>query len=338
MNQSGLEETLKAAAARRFETTPPTPISAPGPAVPSTAAVAMPAAAEKPQQQQKWNSKNLGLRLAADAISAASAAILITPIISIIDRYAPPPRSPQPSPETNPPRPLSSIMENASGRHPLLTSLRSSLTTLLRHPQTLLLSRPFALIFLLYGGTYTTANALDTLTSTLHAHPASHVTSGPSKFLASSTANIGLCIYKDQVFARLFGPAGAVPRPVALPTYALFAARDCLTIFASFNVPPVLGPVLARGLGTDGERGRMLAQFAAPAAVQVVSTPVHLWGLDVYNRPSGGEGTGWRGRWEAVRRNWGVSTMARVCRIVPAFGVGGVVNFRMRRGLMERLE
>lgn len=54
----------------------------------------MPAAADKPQQQQKWNTKNLGLRLAADAISAASAAILITPIISIIDRYPPPLPSP----------------------------------------------------------------------------------------------------------------------------------------------------------------------------------------------------------------------------------------------------
>ncbi|KAK1834252.1 hypothetical protein QBC39DRAFT_252594 [Podospora conica] len=275
---------------------------------------------QQPKQEQKWNTKNLGLRLAADAVSAASAAILITPIISIIDR---------------------SIMENASGRQPLLTSLRTSLTSLLRSPQTLLLSRPFALIFLLYGGTYATANALDTATSTAQHLPASHVTSGPTKFAASSTANIGLCIYKDQVFARLFGPAGGgVARAVALPTYALFAARDCLTIFASFNVPPLLGPVLARRLGEEGQRwveGQTLAQFAAPAAVQLVSTPVHLLGLDIYNRP-GTAGGGWRGRWEAVRRNWGVSTAARVCRIVPAFGVGGVVNFKMRRALMERLE
>jgi hypothetical protein len=229
-------------------------------------------------------------------------------------------------------------MENASGRQPLLTSLRTSLTSLLLRPQTLLFSRPFALIFLLYGGTYATANTLDTATSTLRALPASHVTSGTAKFAASSTANIGLCIYKDQVFARLFGPAGGVPRAVALPTYALFAARDCMTIFASFNVPPLLGPVLARRLGEEGQRwasGQTLAQFAAPAAVQLVSTPVHLLGLDIYNRPGT---TGWRGRWEAVRRNWGVSTMARVCRIVPAFGVGGVVNFRVRRRLMERLE
>jgi hypothetical protein len=99
MNESGLE-LLKSAAAsaatRRFETTPPAPISAPSP-VPSTA-VAMTAAAgsvDKQQKpQQKWNTKNLGLRLAADALSATSAAILITPIISIIDRYPPTPSQP----------------------------------------------------------------------------------------------------------------------------------------------------------------------------------------------------------------------------------------------------
>ncbi len=34
----------------------------------------------------KWNTKNLGLRLGADLISAASAAVLVAPIISIIDR------------------------------------------------------------------------------------------------------------------------------------------------------------------------------------------------------------------------------------------------------------
>ena len=35
---------------------------------------------------RKWNTKNLGWRLGADAISAASAAVLVAPIISIIDR------------------------------------------------------------------------------------------------------------------------------------------------------------------------------------------------------------------------------------------------------------
>ncbi|KAK0715526.1 hypothetical protein B0H67DRAFT_601056 [Lasiosphaeris hirsuta] len=264
-----------------------------------------------------WNTKNLGLRLGADAVSAASAAVLISPIISIIDR---------------------SIMENASGRRTLGDSLRTSLKNLVLRPHHLIFSKPFALIFMLYGGTYFTANAVDTATSTVQNHPVTLVTSGTSKFAASSAANIGLCIYKDQVFARLFGPAGMVPRPVALPTYALFAARDCMTIFASFNVPHLLGPVLTARLGDEVQRyasGQTLAQFAAPAAVQLVSTPVHLLGLDIYNRPAVAGGLAERRA--AVRRNWTVSTAARICRIVPAFGVGGVVNHKVRMGLMERL-
>ncbi|KAH6856047.1 hypothetical protein B0I37DRAFT_67257 [Chaetomium sp. MPI-CAGE-AT-0009] len=265
----------------------------------------------------KWNTKNLAQRLGADFLAAASAAVLVAPIISIIDR---------------------SIMENASGRRPLVESLKSSFQTLFRTPHRIILSKPFALIFALYGGTYLTANTLDTATSTARGLPATHVSSGTAKFAASSAANIGICIYKDQVFARLFGPPGMAPRAVALPTYALFAARDCLTIFASFNVPPLLGPVLARRVGDDVQRyvsGHTMAQFAAPAAVQLVSTPLHLWGLDVYNRPQ--VAAGWRDRWAVVSKNWAVSTAARICRIVPAFGVGGVVNYKVRRGLMEKL-
>lgn len=229
-------------------------------------------------------------------------------------------------------------MENASARRSLAESLKSSFLTLLRTPHRIVFSKPFGLILAVYGGTYLTANTLDTATSTVRAQPATHVTSGTAKFAASSAANIGIGIYKDQVFVRLFGPPGLAPRPVTLPSYALFAARDCLTIFASFNVPPLLGPVLSRRLGDDVQRyvsGQAMAQFAAPAMLQLASTPLHLWGLDVYNRP--GVAGGWRERWAAVSKNWAASTAARVCRIVPAFGVGGVVNYKVRRGLMEKL-
>ncbi|KAB5576409.1 hypothetical protein GE09DRAFT_1170047 [Coniochaeta sp. 2T2.1] len=275
-------------------------------------------------QPTKWNTKNLGLRLGADAVSASCAAGMVAPIIAIIDQ---------------------SIMENASGRSPLLTSLKSSFRRLLFHPTTILTSKPFALIFMLYGGTYLTANTLDTAVSTTSSHPLppTHVTSGTSKFVASSAANIGLCIYKDNVFVRLFGPPGVVPRSVPLSALSLFAVRDCLTIFASFNVPPVLGPALEKRLSGEVQRwasGTTMAQFAAPAAVQLVSTPLHLLGLDLYNRPvgtGGSQGPGWRERWEIVRKNWGVSAAARICRIVLPFGVGGVVNMKVRKGLMERL-
>lgn len=233
-------------------------------------------------------------------------------------------------------------MENASGRASLRDSVKSSLRALLLRPHTMLLSKPVALIFLTYGGTYLTANTIDTVTSTLRNKPAAHVTSGAAKFAASSAANIGLGIYKDQVYARMFGPAGAVVRSVPAASYALFTARDCITIFASFNVPMLLGPRVTALMGADASNivsGQTVVQFAAPAAIQVLSTPPHLLGLDLYNRPrcartglpTPGE------RWAQVRKNWGISVAARLCRIVPAYGAAGVVNVKVRKSLMDKL-
>ncbi|CAK7264171.1 hypothetical protein SEPCBS119000_000862 [Sporothrix epigloea] len=287
-----------------------------------------------PQHNAARNTRHLGLRLTADAVSGFTAASLVAPIIAIIDR---------------------SIMENASGANTLAGSLRSSFTTLFRHPQQILRSKPFFLICLLYGGTYFTANAIDTASSTAHNLPASHVTAGAAKFAASSATNIGLCIYKDQVFVRMFGPPGAIPRPVPLPSYMLFALRDCMTIFASFNIPPRLGPLLNERFGMGDASatnallrnlsGQTVAQFAAPALTQFVSTPVHLLGLDLYNRAwqkagavNGTGPTTWFDRFATVRKMSFASSVARIGRIVPAYGVGGVVNMKMRKALMTRLE
>lgn len=52
--------------------------------------VPMTAAAEEPQA---WNTKNLGLRLATDAVSGFSAASMVAPLIAVIDKYAPSPAS-----------------------------------------------------------------------------------------------------------------------------------------------------------------------------------------------------------------------------------------------------
>lgn len=229
-------------------------------------------------------------------------------------------------------------MQNASGQNTLKNSLKSSVTAFLLRPHNLIFSKPFGLICLLYGGTYFTANTVDTMSATIQNKPASYVTSGTAKFAASSTANVGLCLFKDQAFARLFGPGGP-PRPVPLPSYALFTLRDCLTIFASFNVPPLLGPLISRNLSAEVQKslsGQTVAQFLAPATVQIFSTPLHLLGLDLYNR--GGKGVSWEDRWAIVKKNWAVSAAARICRIVPAFGVGGVVNSKVRKGFMGRLE
>jgi hypothetical protein len=229
-------------------------------------------------------------------------------------------------------------MQNASGQAALGKSIRTSVTAFLLRPHSLIFSTPYALVCMLYGGTYFTANSIDTLTATVQNKSASHVTSGTLKFAASSTANVGLCLFKDQAFARLFGPGGP-PRPVPFPSYTLFALRDCLTIFASFNLPPLLGPVINQKMGKELEKrlsGQTVAQFLAPASIQIISTPLHLLGLDLYNR--GQKSITWGDRWQIVRKNWAVSVAARVCRIVPAFGFGGVVNGKLRKTMISRLE
>lgn len=131
------------------------------------------------------------------------------------------------------------------------------------------------------------------------------------------------------------GGAGAAKGGIPPITYALFAARDMLTVFASFNVPPRLAPLLPLPSTFENYASRAsTAQFLAPAAVQAISTPLHLLGLDLYNRP----GVSTSERVSRVVRDWGKSFGARVCRIVPAFGVGGVVNTRVRGTWMRELE
>ncbi|KAK5939546.1 hypothetical protein PMZ80_007924 [Knufia obscura] len=275
---------------------------------------------------QSWNTNKLGLRLGADAGSAATASLLVAPVITIIDQ---------------------AIVRKAATSTSISASLLAATKSALLRPHGFLLSRPFLLIFSLYYGTYFTANTIDTLTSTIENKKANNVTSGPTKFAATSAVNMSLCVYKDSQFAKLFGastsssPASKIPKL----SYALFACRDSLTIFASFNLPTIIAPRLAelppsvkekfsRILSTESGRTNT-AQFLAPAAMQVFSTPLHLLGLDLYNRQGK---LGFPERALQITKNWASCSFARMGRIIPAFGVGGVVNSNMRGGMMTRLE
>ncbi|KAI9859937.1 MAG: hypothetical protein M1824_003525 [Vezdaea acicularis] len=267
---------------------------------------------------KRWNTNNLGLRFGSDALSAACAAGGVVPIITLIDR---------------------AIFENASGRAPLMTSVLSSLKQILFRPYTFFFSKPFGLVFALYGSTYLTANTVDTLTSTVENLPSNTTTKGATKFFAASTVNMTICMFKDAKFAQLFGAASA-PRSITKVSYALFAMRDSATVFASFNAPSMIAPNLP--VSEAWEKSVMsrqsTAQIFAPAVMQLLSTPFHLLGIDIYNRPRGTQGVGWRERAQKVRKDYLTSTVARMCRIVPAFGIGGVVNLHVRQKLLLGLD
>lgn len=225
-------------------------------------------------------------------------------------------------------------MENASGKQPLMTSIKGSVLKMLTRPHVFFTGKPFALILMVYGGTYLSANFLDTFKSTVKNQPASKTTSGPSKFVATSASNVGLTMIKDSQFTKMFGTVSA--RPVPPATYTLFAIRDAMTIFASFNLPPILAPNMPIPGAAEKYISRAsAAQFLAPAAIQFISTPFHLYGLDLYNRNGG---TSFSDRINKVRLDWIKSSLARICRILPAFGFGGVVNNSLRKKFQTQLE
>ena len=238
-------------------------------------------------------------------------------------------------------------MRKAATSTSISASLLAASKSAVLRPHGFLLSRPFLLIFSLYYGTYFTANTIDTLASTMENKKADNVTSGPTKFAATSAVNMSLCVYKDSQFARMFGNTSSSSPAARIPklSYALFACRDSLTIFASFNLPTIIAPRLAelppsvkeklsRMLSTESGRANT-AQFLTPAAMQVFSTPLHLLGLDLFNRQGR---LGFSERALQVTKNWAACSFARMGRIVPAFGVGGVVNSNMRGNLVRGLE
>ncbi|KAF3149397.1 hypothetical protein TWF569_005036 [Orbilia oligospora] len=225
-----------------------------------------------------------------------------------------------------------SIIENASGKRRLTASIRDSIAQLVTKPQAFFLSRTFGLVAMVYAGTYIVANTTDTFIAYKKGNEGiTEVTAGTAKFAGTSSTNILLTLVKDRNFARMFG--NGISKPIPLPTYALFCARDCLTILFSFNIPPVLSQVLPDNVG--GLSSLSTAQVLAPAGCQFLSTPLHLLGLDLYNR---GAKLGVKDRFQAVSANYLKSSLARICRIVPAFGIGGVLNSKCRYGMMKNIE
>lgn len=201
-----------------------------------------------------------------------------------------------------------------------------------RHPGRLIKSLPFKLMLLLYSGTYLTANVLDT-----GLEHAQHMSAGSTASVAAklgivSAVNVGLSLYKDSQFARTFGRISARALPVA--SYIPFIARDGLTIYGTFNLPQILAPSFPAIMDNFTDR-QLVAQIVTPAAMQILATPLHLIGLDIYNRPGR---MLWQSRARRVRANWLPATVARMCRIVPAYGLGGVVNARMRSRMVHSLE
>lgn len=75
-----------------------------------------------------------------------------------------------------------------------------------------------------------------------------------------------------------------------------------------------------------------LAQMTCPVFVQLVATPIHLLGLDLYNRA----GISMSERLGHLKKIYTHSVILRMLRFLPAYGIGGVVNMELRKYLLHK--
>ncbi|KAI9257961.1 hypothetical protein BDA99DRAFT_440901 [Phascolomyces articulosus] len=249
---------------------------------------------KKEKQQELW--KLYGVDVAAAATSSA----MVSPFIAVVDR---------------------SIIENANGKTPLGKGLVQGFRTIFTEPLKFAGSSQFRLVFGLYFSTYITANVMDTTSERMGI---TGTTAAWYKFIATSVVNMGLCIYKDRSFTRMFGATAT--RALPMFTYFCFAARDSMTIAASFNAPVYFSAWLQENYEMDPHNSKITAQLVCPASIQFLSTPIHLLGLDLYNRPTATSTQ----RAGLIRKEYFKSALARIGRIGPAFGIGGVGNAYFR--------
>lgn len=163
-----------------------------------------------------------------------------------------------------------------------------------RNPLVLVRSLPFRLIFGVYFFTFATANLVDSVHAKRNALPPAHQSSTTEKLVCTTAVSTALCTYKDGQLARIFGS-----RPLAFgvppQSYALFVLRDAVTVYASFTMPVSVAQWLSSAAASAnlGAYGGVLrsedvslkaAQMALPALAQFITTPIHLLGLDHYNR------------------------------------------------------
>jgi hypothetical protein len=240
------------------------------------------------------------------------------------------------------------VVENAaSSKHPLLPTLRTHILGSFRHPRLFFTGKPFWYICTLYAATYTTANSIESLGNALTSK-ADKLLVNSITFLATCVVNVPLGVWKDIRFVQIYGkpttsdqsndkpltgrtsasplqppmPAARFPKVVV----ATFLFRDAITIFGSINLPPMLTSSIPDSLFSNPAIKMAAMQIFTPVLSQIVATPVHLLGLDLYSNPHSTRGE----RGSRLRRSLVPTTAMRCSRIIPAFGVGLVLNTGLR--------
>jgi hypothetical protein len=181
----------------------------------------------------------------------------------------------------------------------------------------------FGLCWFVYLVTYGSANLIGCLCERYFA-----VSPVLPKLIGVTAANMAACSYKDARVAQLFGKTGEASRPFPAVGYLLFFLRDLLANGAGFTLPALAAPML-QGV-VDDSRCLAVAQLVVPAAINLVTAPLHFLALSLYNNP----GYDLAAHLGVVGKMYAGATASRICKGLAAYGIGGVSNTALRARLL----
>lgn len=278
-----------------------------------------------------------GKTIAADCSTAVVVALTAAMPISIIDY---------------------SIMSRVAGvTNSSLAELAKGCTTILFRPHKFFLpcaENKCALVYYVcattYGLTYVGSNLSKSYCESHGMVDKANLSAG----IASGVINTVLTIWKDSIILRALPPVNPkdlsnAVKPVPWMTRALFCGRDTLTCVGAFTFAPMLASWL--GSYTYHRKGQKkiedankislpisnadAAQIITPAMLQFVTTLMHISAIRY--RQTYPNFT-WKDLSDSLKATYISATLLRMCRIFPAFGLGGILNRNMRADLLERTQ
>jgi hypothetical protein len=237
-------------------------------------------------------------QLISDSIAGLIAGAGVAPIVSAVDR---------------------ALAENASGKATLGTSFSNSMKELAANPVQFIKSPQFLWIWLIYGATYATANACQTVCDKTNRDVA--LPKLASTFLVNTTT----CIGKDRAFAKIYGAANAAKTVVPNAAYGAWLVRDVGSMAVFFTLPPIVGREIAKVTGSE-RSGYYAAQMGLPLVFQTVFTPIHLLGYDIVNNPNNSVAQ----RFTFLQKDYFKNVGMRCVRQAPPWSIGTIANKELR--------
>ncbi len=175
--------------------------------------------------------------------------------------------------------------------------------------------KPLGTMNLVYTATYCTANVTELVCRKMN------IDYRIPTLFATSTANILTIMYKDIQYSKLLKKKDL---RFPMTSNMLFAVRDMSTIMTCFIWKKDVINYLDKYMMHN--KSEIIASILMPCAVQILSAPIHILAIDMYENPT-------RQLYERLKNIplvYKPVLLGRMMRAFPAFGLGGFINDMLR--------